>query len=126
MPTRVAPVINTWYRHLDKGQEFEVIDLDEAQGVVELQYFDGSLDQMDMDAWRRLEIEPIEPPEDWTGPVDDIERDDMGYTETDMEAGDWDAPSQELPRQQTSEPEMPREPEAVEEPPAQHRRKRDA
>ncbi len=47
---------------------------------------------MDLDDWYQLDIESIETPEDWTGPVDDIERDDLGYTETDMEKDDWSTP----------------------------------
>jgi hypothetical protein len=50
---------------------------------------------MDLDDWRELELELIEPPEDWTGPVDDVERDDLGYSETDMSADDWREPLQE-------------------------------
>lgn len=50
---------------------------------------------MDLDDWRELTLEPIEPPEDWTGPVDDVERDDLGYSETDMSLEDWREPMQE-------------------------------
>ena len=35
-----------------------------------------------------------EPPEDWTGPIDDVEVDDLGYSGTEMTAKDWSAPLQ--------------------------------
>ena len=92
MPTALKPVISQWYRHRDKGQHFYVTALDEAEGTVETQHFDGDLEEMDFDDWRQLSIETIEPPEDWTGPVDDVERDDLGYSETDMTSEDWDEP----------------------------------
>ena len=92
MPTALKPVISQWYRHRDKGQHFYVTALDEAEGTVETQHFDGDLEEMDFDDWRQLSIEAIEPPEDWTGPVDNIGRDDLGYSETDMTSEDWAEP----------------------------------
>ena len=92
MPTSLKPVISQWYRHRDKGQQFYVTALDEQEGTVEIQHFDGDLEEVDFDDWHLLNIETIEPPEDWTGPVDDVERDDLGYTETDMTPEDWAEP----------------------------------
>ena len=92
MPTTLKPVVSQWYRHRDKGQHFYVTALDEAEGTVETQHFDGDLEEMDFDDWRLLSIETIEPPEDWTGPVDNIGRDDLGYSETDMTSEDWAEP----------------------------------
>jgi len=72
-----------------------VTAFDEEEGTVEIQHFDGDIEEMDLDDWRELDLELIEPPEDWTGPVDDVERDDLGYSETDMSADDWREPLQE-------------------------------
>lgn len=98
MPTEADPMLQQWYQHLDKGQKFRVVAVDEASGLIEIQYFDGDLEEIDRDTWYELDIELIEPPEDWTGPMDDIERDDLGYSETDMESEDWSAPLRELRR----------------------------
>jgi hypothetical protein len=95
MPTALKPVVSQWYRHRDKGQQFYVTALDEDEGTVETQHFDGDIEEMDFDEWHQLSIEAIEPPEDWTGPVDDVERDDLGYSETDMTAEDWQEPLEE-------------------------------
>lgn len=97
MSARPAPSVTQWYRHLDKGQEFQVTALDEDAGMVELQHFDGDLEEIELEEWYALELEPIEPPEDWTGPVDNLERDDLGYTETDMTSEDWAEPLREQP-----------------------------
>ena len=96
MSTTLKPVVSQWYRHRDKGQQFYVTALDEVEGTVETQHFDGDLEEMDFDDWHQLSIETIEPPEDWTGPVDDVERDDLGYSETDMTAEDWAEPLAEM------------------------------
>lgn len=103
MTSYVKPQLWQWYAHLDKGQEFRVIAVDEAKELVEIQHFDGDLEEMDFDSWLQLEIETIEPPEDWTGPIDDVERDDLGYTETDMNEEDWNAPLREI-RQKEEQP----------------------
>jgi hypothetical protein len=95
MPIHRKPIVNQWYRHLDKGQQFQVTAFDEDEGTVEIQHFDGDVEELDLENWYQLEIEPIAPPEDWTGPVDDIERDDLGYTETGMTREDWEAPLRE-------------------------------
>lgn len=95
MTTALKPVISQWYRHRDKGQQFYVTALDEEAGTVETQHFDGDLEEMDFDDWRQQSIEAIEPPEDWTGPVDNIARDDLGYSETDMTSEDWQEPLEE-------------------------------
>lgn len=96
MATEADPIVGTWYKHLDKGYEFRVVSVDEDEGVVEIQHFDGDVEALDMDSWYETNVEPIEPPEDWTGPMDDIERDDLGYTETDMEKEDWTESLDEL------------------------------
>ncbi|MEK7207519.1 MAG: DUF6763 family protein [Pseudomonadota bacterium] len=98
MPTNQEPIVSQWYQHLDKGQQFYVTALDEESGTVEIQHFDGDVDEMDLDDWRALDIEPIAPPEDWTGPMDKVVRDDLGYSETDMTSEDWAEPLEEKAR----------------------------
>ncbi|MGK4302010.1 DUF6763 family protein, partial [Klebsiella pneumoniae] len=54
---------------------------DEDDGTIELQYFDGTVEEMDLEDWNAEKeigsLEEIEPPEDWTGSVDvDPEEDD--------------------------------------------------
>jgi hypothetical protein len=95
MPIQELPVVSQWYRHLDKGYRFQVVSVDEDSATIEIQHFDGDVEELEFEDWHQLEIEPIEPPEDWTGPMDDIERDDLGYTETGMSEDDWSGPLEE-------------------------------
>lgn len=85
-------VVGQWYRHIDKGGMFRVVGVDAAEDLVETQSFDGDIEEFAGAEWRTLSIETGEPPEDWTGPYDDIERDDLGYTDTEATASDWRAP----------------------------------
>jgi hypothetical protein len=66
-------MIGEWYS-LRGGELFEVVAVDEASSSVEVQYFDGTLEEIEMDDWYSQcgtgEIEEAEAPEDWTGSVD--------------------------------------------------------
>jgi hypothetical protein len=67
------PGIGDWYR-LDSGSLFEVVALDEDDGTIEIQYFDGTVEEMDIEDWQTQwedgALESAEAPEDWTGSVD--------------------------------------------------------
>ena len=89
MKANVDPILGNWYRHLDKGYEFQVVAHDATDGVVEIQHFDGDVEALELDDWYEMELEHIEPPEEWAGTVDDFESDDTGYIETDMSDSDW-------------------------------------
>lgn len=55
------PVVGQWYRHLDKDYEFKVVSMDENEGIVEIQYLDDEVEQLDIDSWYEWDIEPIAP-----------------------------------------------------------------
>lgn len=67
------PGIGDWYR-LRGGDLFEVVAFDEGDGTIEVQYFDGTVEEFDLDDWRAQRasntIEEAEAPEDWSGSVD--------------------------------------------------------
>lgn len=91
--------IGQWYRRTDKGELFQVVGRDESSRTIEIQSFDGDVDEVDGETWATLAPEPTEAPEDWTAPMDDIETDDLGYSETEMTAKDWNEPLQPLTTQ---------------------------
>ena len=76
----LIPAVGNWYQGIDQ-QKFEIVALDEDEGVVEIQYFGGELDEIDFENWSQMSLREISPPEDWTGPYDEVERDDLGYTD---------------------------------------------
>jgi hypothetical protein len=100
MATRMIPQVGHWYAHRDKGQMFQVVAYDEDDGYVEIQDFDGDVDELDLDTWFAMPLDPIEAPEDWTGPVDEVEDDDAGGASTSEKGSrDWRAPLDEFPAQ---------------------------
>jgi hypothetical protein len=95
MAAELDPIVGNWYEHLDKGQRFEVVAVDEDNGTVETQDFDGNLNEFDIEEWHTLDIQVCEEPENWSGPMDMGERDDYGTEVTDTSDDDFDEPYQE-------------------------------
>lgn len=93
MRNELDPIVDQWYQYRDKGGLIRVIAVEQPGGVIEVQDFDGAIEAMDFEIWRELALDLAEEPEDWTGPYDDIETDDLGYSsDTDMSPGDWRTP----------------------------------
>ena len=63
MTSEADPIIDEWYHHPEKAQKFKVTALDEHTATVEIQYFDGTIDELDLNTWYKLDMERIEPPE---------------------------------------------------------------
>lgn len=74
---RAMNAVGQWYRRPDTEELFQVIDWEEPSGTVRIQMFDGNLDELEEDTWRVLSPEPVEPPEDWTGPLDNVDSGDV-------------------------------------------------
>ena len=97
-----APVIGNWYRRTG-GESFEVVAIDRDDRTIEIQYFDGTIAEVEFDDWLEDQVEATEPPEDWTGSVD-VEPED---TENEYEAEpvgreQWGDPLQSLDRGEVS------------------------
>ena len=84
-----APVVGKWYARAG-GDSFEVVAIDRDDATIELQYFDGTIEELDFDEWREEEIVAASAPEDWTGSVD-VDPED---TENEFDAGarQWQQP----------------------------------
>jgi len=80
------PVVGRWYRRIN-GQLFEVVAVDDDDETIELQFFDGTIDELDRDTWGRLLLERVAAPEDWSGSMDMDPEDYTGNDESDIPAG---------------------------------------
>lgn len=110
MATDADPIVGTWYGHrTEKGQKFEVIAVDEDEGLVEVQHYDGDVESFDIDEWYQMDLDVIEAPEEWTGPMDGITDEDLVYMNSDMTEDEWKEPLQESRRvfRQSDETEEP-------------------
>jgi hypothetical protein len=93
-----APVIGEWYRRAG-GDSFEVVAIDPDDRTIEIQYFDGTIEELDLEDWLEDSIEASEPPEDWTGSVDVEPEDTENEYEAEPNGGaGWGDPLQSLDR----------------------------
>nr|PZN67896.1 MAG: hypothetical protein DIU62_05710 [Pseudomonadota bacterium] len=74
----IDPIVGDWYR--SHGQVFEVIAVDETEGVVEVQHADGSLEEIDLDDWatrcRAGSLWQADAPDDPASVIDREDEDD--------------------------------------------------
>ncbi len=98
MPNELDPQVDQWYAHLDKGQRFYVTAINEDENTVDIQHFDGDIEELSQDEWRDLDIELSEEPENWSGALDIAEQDDLGTEVTDTSTDDWSEPGEDFRR----------------------------
>jgi hypothetical protein len=79
------PVVGQWYENLDENDSFRVLSVDEDAELIELEYLDGDIEEIDLDTWAEFDLEKIEQPEGWSG-ADIAAADD----EEEEEDEDWD------------------------------------
>jgi hypothetical protein len=75
----LQPTIGEWYRGAT-NQLFEVVAIDDEDQTIEIQYFDGTVEEMDFESWSDLLkddlIATANAPEDWSGSLD-VEPEDL-------------------------------------------------
>jgi Family of unknown function (DUF6763) len=95
-----TPLVGNWYRRPD-GQMLEVVAIDREDGTIEVQHFDGTVEEIEMDAWLDVEFEEADAPEDWSGSVD-IEPEDFETERAATNATTWTDPLDYLDRSESS------------------------
>lgn len=65
-----------WFEDLETAELFEVVAIDHANHTVEVQYFDGTVEEFEFEAWAQLPLVDTAPPEDSSGAFD-AEREDL-------------------------------------------------
>lgn len=83
MTTITDPVIGRWYKDFENNLVFKVVAIEGNDESIEVQYANGDLGEYDNETWYNSTFDYIEDPEDWSAPFDDIETDDLGYTDPD-------------------------------------------
>jgi hypothetical protein len=80
------PVIGNWFRR-PNGTLFEVVASDEEDGTVEIQLFDGTIGEVEIENWTQMLLVEVSAPEDWSGSVDMDPEDYLGKKNSDMPNG---------------------------------------
>lgn len=84
------PVKGQWYENVEEDETFRVLSVDEDAELVEIEYLDGDIEELDLDAWHEMDLERIEEPEGWGGDDEDLDDDDDEDEDLDEEDDDWD------------------------------------
>lgn len=58
MPMEEEPVVGKVYEDAD-GVAFEILEFDEDDGTIEIQYEDGTVDEIDLDTWYEMDLQQV-------------------------------------------------------------------
>jgi hypothetical protein len=86
------PVPGQWYENLEEEEQFRVLTMDEDSELIEIEYLDGDIEELDLEAWREMDLERIEEPEGWSDEDDESEDEEEWDEEEDEDEDDddWD------------------------------------
>lgn len=62
------PVIGLWYLDIEHTEQFEIVA--EEEDSIEIQYFSGEIEELDMATWFSMRVVSIAAPKDWSGPFE--------------------------------------------------------
>lgn len=86
-----TPVPGKWYENREEEETFRVLSVDEDDELVEIEYMDGEIEELDLDTWHELDLEPTEQPEGWSDDADsdeDEEDEDEDFDDEDEDDED--------------------------------------
>ncbi|HEY4972863.1 MAG TPA: DUF6763 family protein [Steroidobacteraceae bacterium] len=106
MSREYEPAVGQWYENIDENESFRVLSVDEDAELVELEYLDGDIEEIDLETWHELDLNKIDEPEGWAGSDDEDdeeeeeekEKDDLEETwddDEDEDEDDWDEEEKE-------------------------------
>ena len=70
------PVPGQWYENLEEEESFRVLSVDEDSELVEIEYLDGDIEEIDLEAWHEMDLEHTQEPEGWSESEDDEDEDE--------------------------------------------------
>jgi len=82
------PVAGQWYENIDENESFRVLSVDEDSELIEIEYLDGDIEEIDLDTWQELDLDKIDQPEGWSADDDEEEDEEEEDDKDDLE--DWD------------------------------------
>jgi hypothetical protein len=84
------PVAGQWYENIDESESFRVLSVDEDSELIEIEYLDGDIEEIDLDTWQELDLDKIEQPEGWSADDDEDEEEEDEVEKDDKDEDDWD------------------------------------
>jgi len=85
------PVKGQWYENVEEEETFRVLSVDEDAELVEIEYLDGDIEELDLDAWHEMDLERIQEPEGWAAAAaEEEEEDEEEELDEEDDDDDWD------------------------------------
>jgi len=84
------PVKGQWFEDLEENEIFQVVSVDPDAELVEIQYENGDVEEIDLDTWHELDLERASEPEGWASDDDEDEDVDLDDEDEDEDEDDWD------------------------------------
>ncbi|MGH8180313.1 MAG: DUF6763 family protein [Steroidobacteraceae bacterium] len=81
------PVPGQWYENLEDEESFRVLTVDEDSELVEIEYLDGEIEEIDLETWHEMDLDQIDEPEGWAESEEDEDEDEE---EEEEDEDDWD------------------------------------
>ena len=84
------PVPGKWYEDLEEEESFRVLKVDEDAELVEIEHLDGEIEEIDLETWHEMDLEPTEEPEGWAESEEEEEDEDEDDEDWDEDEDDED------------------------------------
>ncbi|HEV3285805.1 MAG TPA: DUF6763 family protein [Steroidobacteraceae bacterium] len=84
------PVPGQWYENLEEEEQFRVLSVDEDSELLEIEYLDGDIEEIDLETWHEMDLERIAEPEGWSESDDEDEAEDEDWEEDEDDDEDDD------------------------------------
>ena len=84
------PVPGQWYENLEEEEPFRVLSMDEDSELVEIEYLDGDIEEIDLETWHEMDLELTQEPEGWSESHDEDEDEEEEHDDWDDEDEDDD------------------------------------
>ena len=85
------PVPGQWYENLEDEESFRVLTVDEDSELVEIEYLDGEIEEIDLETWHEMDLEQTQEPEGWAeSDEDDEDEEEEEEDEEEDDDDDWD------------------------------------
>ncbi|MEZ5530876.1 MAG: DUF6763 family protein [Steroidobacteraceae bacterium] len=81
------PSPGQWYENAEEEETFRVLTVDEDSELIEIEYLDGEIEEIDLETWHEMDLERVSEPEGW---VDGDDDDDDDEDDDDDDDDDWD------------------------------------
>jgi segregation and condensation protein B len=84
------PVPGQWYENLEDEESFRVLTVDEDSELVEIEYLDGEIEEIDLETWHEMDLDQTTEPEGWAESDEEEDEEEEEEEEDEDDDDDWD------------------------------------